>query len=553
MSYVLKKTNSNYDSYAEDIRKRIVPRDNTITVEEALAHKVETKSSQEASLKLRRFLYMKLRVNYPSKLALRKEKQKRIVFPRNFDDYSVIKGQLVPRTVWLDYLKSLRKSVHQLYKLGVINITTKVIEIDIKDGLDGAGNQMDIGNQKWTQMVTFGYVILKVRDTTDGKNEILFENEYPNSNFSFKPLCLTLQKETYDLCTKLFIKYPKEQPKTIVKIGDHEINVVFNIKRCMVDGKLRNICSGRQSAHCNLCDFTLDDYYNKNKGNAVMEHKIKYDLTDDHDQSEDLYFRMVREGLIGCKDAKRRYNFTEQPIKGIDGMTVLHTRINTCRTVFESLVTHACCDLKTLDPSRKMSSKNKELKDKGIKKYSKRLRQKASIVVKDVGKGNTGGGLVGNHAKKFFENGSEVVDLILPNSPYNAPFKVVIKNLHVLTCLFNSNLPINVKAYQEKCRRTIGFIQNKLPLFRFTETVHMLLFHSWEFIQLNGGRGLCQLGEDAIEMVMGRGRKARQHQAFLGSVKRNLDDALQVLELESDYSLNKDFKKLKRSQVCYHL
>ena len=40
-----------------------------------------------------------------------------------------------------------------------------------------------------------------------------------------------------------------------------KLNVSFNIKRTMVDGKLRGIISGRSGAHCINCDWEVRDYW----------------------------------------------------------------------------------------------------------------------------------------------------------------------------------------------------------------------------------------------------------------------------------------------------
>ena len=57
-------------------------------------------------------------------------------------------------------------AVEQLIELGVIRSGHDKIRLDIKDGLDGAGNQMEIkGGYKG--MITMGFVVLSVWDTSD--------------------------------------------------------------------------------------------------------------------------------------------------------------------------------------------------------------------------------------------------------------------------------------------------------------------------------------------------------------------------------------------------
>ena len=464
--------------------------------------------------------------------------------------YTIIHGQTVARGVFVpSYMDSLRKSVMEFHELGILKPSIKVIELEIKDGLDGAGNQIAI-KEKWTKMVTMGFVVVKVTDQTSGNDVTIYDNPVCNSNFSLKPLCMVLQDENYELCKSLFARYPSEQPNTVVDItSDYQVNVIFKIKRCMIDGKLRGIMSGRSAAHCFGCDWTLDDYYvGKRKGEAIHLHYLMYDVSERSAKSENVYFRLLREGLIGCRDAKKRMNYTEQPIAPLESMTILHSVINCCKLMFNTLVIAECCDLSSVKPNKNMSSKNVKLRDAGIKKYSKRLLRKTGICVRDIGHNNTGGGLVGNHAKAFFEHGDQICDTIFKNS-YREQIKKVIQNLYVILAILNSNLPVIVERFSELCRTTTSLLL-RVPYFRFNITIHTLLFHSWEHIQNNGCKGLGKYGEDAIEMAMGRGRNARKFQAFRGSLTRNMTDAHYTLQLESDSYLNRNFIKVKRSQVC---
>jgi hypothetical protein len=554
LAVALRTANPGYQRYSNDIRSRVLPPNKTISDMHGLIHKTECRSSQEQSDKLRRFLKKECGVEYPSKYALRALTAKRVPTITH-GRHIVVDGELVARGSFISYPDALRYAVIQLFELGHINQTNKVIELEIKDGFDGAGNQMEI-KQQWKKMVTMGFVVLKATDKTDNKNVTIYENSCPNSNFSFKPLCMVLEDESYELCKFLLEKYLKKQPNMVVAITkDFQVNVSFKIIRCMLDGKLRGICSGRSAAHCFACPWTLDDYCNKKtKAQAVTVHYLKYDQGDENDTTENLYFRVLRAGDMGCADAKKRLNCVEEPLTNaklgtLDCMTILHSVVNCCRLMFNSLVISVECDLKTVKPNKNMTSHNVKVRDAGIKKYAKKLREKMKIVVRDIGHGNTGGGLVGNHAKKFFENGKDICEKIFRKTPYTDSFIEVIRNIYIILVIVNSNLPVVVKDFGELCRATIGIIQNKLPFFRFSPTLHTVLFHSWEHIQNNDCRGLGKYGEDAVEMAMGRCRGARIHQAYRGNLQRNVTDALIVTTRESDYFMCSGFKKVKRSQV----
>ena len=84
--------------------------------------------------------------------------------------------------------------------------------------------------------------------------------------------------------------------------------------------------------------------------------------------------------------------------------------------MFNTLVIAECCDLTAIKPYKNMSSGNVKLRDAGIKRYSKKLKvsvkRKTKICVREIGHNNSGGGLVGNHAKAFFEHGDKICNTI---------------------------------------------------------------------------------------------------------------------------------------------
>ena len=246
-------------------------------------------------MKHRSFFKREVGVEYPSKKTLRKEKMKRVV-PVKPDMYEIVKGKTVPRGVFVPaYMDYLRKTIKEYYEVGILRPSMKVIEFHIKDGLDGAGNQIEI-KEKWNKMVTMGFTVVKIVDKTEEVHKTVYKNPICNSNFSVRPLCMVLQDEDYELCKALFERYPKEQPNAVVDITpDYQVNVSFKIKRCMIDGKLRGIISGKSAAHCYGCDWILENYYNGERQKDVFkEHHLMYDVGERSEKSENVYFRLLR-------------------------------------------------------------------------------------------------------------------------------------------------------------------------------------------------------------------------------------------------------------------
>ena len=124
-----------------------------------------------------------------------------------------------------------------MIELEKIKPGTTNIRVNIKDGLDGAGNHIEMKGG-YQSMVTMGFVVLDIWDLSDpdpAMHRKIWENPFPNSNFSFKPLAMVLGTETEDLLEFMTDKFPFEQPQTTVRFKGAEMGVKLNILRTMVD------------------------------------------------------------------------------------------------------------------------------------------------------------------------------------------------------------------------------------------------------------------------------------------------------------------------------
>ena len=81
---------------------------------------------------------------------------------------------------------------------------------------------------------------------------------------------------------------------------------------------------------------------------------------------------------------------------------------------------------------------------------------------------------------------------------------------------------------------------------KFTILPHYIFFqvlsHSWEWIQRNKNIGLMALSEEALESKQKSARNIRKFRCFQGDVLKNLVQAHQTMQLESDMFLNKPYE-----------
>ena len=69
-----------------------------------------------------------------------------------------------------------------------------------------------------------------------------------------------------------------------------------------------------------------------------------------------------------------------------------------------------------------------------------------------------------------------------------------------------------------------------------------VLAHSWEWIKRNNNNGLMALSEEALESKQKSARSIRKFRCFQGDVMKNLVQAHQTMQLESDMFLNRHFE-----------
>ena len=81
-----------------------------------------------------------------------------------------------------------------------------------------------------------------------------------------------------------------------------------------------------------------------------------------------------------------------------------------------------------------------------------------------------------------------------------------------------------------------------------------VLSHSWEWISRNNNTGLMALSEEALESKQKSARSIRKLRCYQGDILKNLVQAHQTMQLESDVFLNKPYECRNRnvSNLCGH-
>ena len=524
------------DSYeVREIPKKVEP-------SKVLSLQVETQMSRRKMDSVRSFVKNSCGVSLPSREIVYKEKKRRCVPVYHISESTNIKSS----GVFCKFKDSIGQFVSQLNEMGILPPAAApseghtMLKISMKDGFDGAGNQLKIKGCKTSTMELMGYVVLRVEDISDPENsKSIWVNQCPNSHFTLRPLALILEKESADLIRELYKLYPESYTPFVVNIGKRPILIHVDIKRSMLDGKVQNIISGRTGSYCRYCKFTASTYYgkvlNKNCDNPLTARLLFVTY-------EDLLnaYEQVKGDLD--KKSSKRLGFCHKPISKQEHMSVLHMIINCCRTIIKNIAI-AVSELNkgTIDPIKKKSQKFNATWKKEKSLICGLLLEKLKIRTMEIGRGNTGSGLTGGEARKFFQKTDEICDLVFPDgNKWKSIFKRVLKKLGVLLFLLMSNEPINVPAYRAISFVTLDIIVREIPWMRVIPSLHMVLCHGWEFIERNNSTGLNILSEEALESKHPRARNIRNFNCYQGNTDVNLLQCHQHLQLESDPVLVKN-------------
>ena len=120
----------------------------------------------------------------------------------------------------------------------------------------------------------------------------------------------------------------------------------------------------------------------------------------------------------------------------------------------------------------------------------------------------------------------------------------------------SSKCHVNIPVFKEFCVDLYVFIVNTFPWVSITGSVHKVVGHSWELIELNGGRGIGALDEAGMEGCHKVLRGIRTRLSRKISQQANLIDTIRRMRYTSDPLVNLERKKgwpyCKLCKVCGH-
>ena len=113
----------------------------------------------------------------------------------------------------------------------------------------------------------------------------------------------------------------------------------------------------------------------------------------------------------------------------------------------------------------------------------------------------------------------------LQDKELQEPFKHIhIKICSIVRLLNSQREEINVEGYHSLCKSTLVTIVTHFPWAKVSPSLHKVLCHTGELIELNDGKGLGSQSEEGLEALNKYIRHLRVHGARKTSVLDNLQD-----------------------------
>ena len=457
--------------------------------------------------------------------------------------------------VQMKYAKSMQITAQRIMETIPPSILPSSAVMNIKFGFDGSGSHAiyrQLENTKTNNIIMSMFCPLSI----NGENgEVKWTQKSPNSALTHRPLALQLGKESTETLQSLQVfeddinKMQNDGIETVV--GEKSVNVKVNVASHMMDLKAANLYLGLGGSYCDLCEYSRADCHDPDVVRAGFQ------ITRTVADMQALFQENIDEDDEIVKhhnDYATRKGLTTKPIPNheVVSVQVLHALLRTFDH-YMKIAVHLRAEVfdwtesKTSRYYRFLEAAKKEIQGKLEEVLGERWD-----FPDGTGKGGTS--TTGNTARKILHNGGrDIVIQMLPDR-FRDIMMQIGQYLSVILRLFSSSKSIDVKEYKKVCTALYLLYLESFPTptppkkknlqpvdlmwISVPPTLHKLLAHSWELIELNDCRGLKCFDESGLEANNKILRSLRLKLARKTSQADNLDDVINRLWLGSDPKIN---------------
>ena len=469
--------------------------------------------------------------------------------------------------VQMNYAESMKITAERIMKTIPPSILPSSVVMNIKFGFDGSGSHAiyrQLENTKTNNIIMSMFCPLSINDE-DG--EVKWSQAFPNSALTHRPLALQLGKESRETLQSLEVfdddinRLQSEGFQTVVE--KETVSVKVNVSSHIMDMKAANLYLGLGGAYCDLCDHSRAECHDPDVVKAGFE--ITRSVADLHtvfeavsDENGDV--------VKHRDDYSARKGLTNKPIPNheVISVQVLHALLRTFDH-YMKIAVHLKAEV--FEWTESEASRY----HKFLVATKKEIQSKLEEVLGERwdfpdGTGKGGTSTTGNTARNILHHGGrEIVIQMLP-SRFQPVMTQIGQYLSVVLRLFSSSQSINVAEYKKVCTSLYLLYLESFPKpvqpktkspkpidlmwVSVPPTLHKLLAHSWELIEMNECRGLKCFDESGLEANNKILRSIRLKLARKNSQTNNLTDTINRLWIGSDPIINNI--RLQNRPYCKH-
>jgi hypothetical protein len=345
-----------------------------------------------------------------------------------------------------------------------------------------------------------------LRDISTSLGEVLYKNPLTASDSGMIPWMIIPGKETRDQMKKFVplmereINEVEENPAEILLKCGHTITIKSQVDMTLVDGSAIKVASGLGGAPCVLCISPDKDLHD------IKKVKDGFELDRDQEDTVAIATRLFDEDLgeIIRKrgDYEQRQGVTQVPLttKPINrAPATLHKRLRALSWA-EQFIYRVRAEVK-LWKSGRLTQNQKDRIEKSRKEWLTAMAQETGLVL-DTPTSKGGTTDTGNAAWRFFSpEVLPVLQRLLPDED-KEPVLQIHHALSVIFRVVTSTRRVDTVRLRNLCTDIYIFILTKYPWVNISQSLHEILGHSFQLIDLNDGFGLGQLIEQGSEGKM---------------------------------------------------
>jgi hypothetical protein len=397
----------------------------------------------------------------------------------------------------------------RLSVLDLTGIQNNNLVFSFNYGLDGSGQHQNFQQLSKSHFSTkqIMNVCFSLKEILNSNGVLLWSSKDKGSNRpqNVRPLALFPEKET-DEILKDFIpildaEVEELKKEGLVISGENNQEIRANVDKAtmsMIDGKMVTRLLQLGGAYCTMCTHTSEQCHDEDIISGGFQ------ITRSTESLKDLALALEdsETGLIprSTNDYHVRSGLTAAPLTSAnvtDHIPVCHAKIRT----FEWIIDLLCREnshQKWSDRFKRQtySPEEKELFKSEYQKLRSTLNEQLGINIGDPSEMVTGGAF-----KKF---STDTARSILANFIKDESKQESFKKIHLQICavvlvLNSQKRKIQTEKLRTVCTDTNLEIRKTFPWAILSPSLHRILGHSWERVQMNGMFGLGSESEEGLE------------------------------------------------------